>query len=235
VRVAVVDSGWNHRIPHPRVGAGIGLVHPDEEFGLRRSDDDNDRNGHGTTCSRIVLFTAPQAMVLPIRVFGRRLETTVDHLCEALRIAVEKGVEVVNMSLATTSGDAVVRLYAACEYARNHGITIVAAADGRTKLGFPAVFENVVGVRAGNVDSPSSVEFHPEEPVKFVACGTLPWLRPKLEGEVRRGSSSFAAAHLSGIVVRYLADTPGANLDAVRQHLADRAAQGASSLMPRTV
>lgn len=220
VVVAVIDSGWDRRIKDSRVRAGIGLIDPTNDLMHRRSDDDHDELGHGTTCSQLILAAAPEATILPIRVFGTRLETSVEQLCEALRIAEEHGVQVVNLSLATRRSDALVPLYAACERAWKCGITVVAAADRRSKLGYPAVFANVIGVRAGKVSSALGYQYRPDDAIDFVAPGS-----PFETSPVRAagaGSNSFAAARIAGVVAQLISET-AFGPESVRQRLATQA------------
>ncbi len=76
VVVAVIDSGWDRSSSNPRVARGVGFVNPDDDLSLRPTEDDHDRLGHGTACANLILDVAPDVEIVPVRVFGHRLETS---------------------------------------------------------------------------------------------------------------------------------------------------------------
>src|SRR5574338_1364936 len=139
VRVAVVAGAWRRNLIHPRVQPGIGLVDPGDDLRLHNSPDAHDRIGHGTRCAQIVLDIAPEAHVVPIRIFGHRLEPSVEQVVAGLRSALDQNVAVVSMSLATLRPDAIRPLYAACEDLCAQAVILVAAAFPPGERGYPAV------------------------------------------------------------------------------------------------
>jgi subtilisin family serine protease len=220
VRVGVIDSGWDRRLRDPRVLAGIGLANPSDELALLRTSDDQDRQGHGTLCSDLVLQVAPDVEILPIRVFGTLLETSPDVLCAAVRAAVEHGARVVNMSLGTQREDAVPSLYLACEEAARAGVIIVAAGINRQGWGYPAVFENVIGVDSGDLPTPFDYEFRADHALECVAKGMNQQGRMLGGGIGVASGTSVAAPMITGLVCRFLEREPNATLARVRQLLA---------------
>ncbi|MET0396455.1 MAG: S8 family serine peptidase [Longimicrobiaceae bacterium] len=226
VRVGVVDSGWDRSIVDARVVPGIGLVDPADELALARSDDDADRNGHGTACAGLVLRVAPEAEVVPIRVFGRELQTSPSLLCEAIRWATDQRLDVVNLSLGTYLEEALVPLYAACERARRAGTVVVAASHLTAGWSYPAVFENVIGVEAERFDSPFSYRYRPGHAAECLAWGIdvpVLWLGGR---STTRTGTSFAAPQIAGIVALFRECRPGASLEEVREMLSQNAIAG---------
>ncbi|HEY0036168.1 MAG TPA: S8 family serine peptidase [Longimicrobium sp.] len=147
VRVAVIDSGCDRTIDDPRVLPGISFVDPEDDFALAQNDDDHDVLAHGTACVDLVLRVAPDARVVPVRVFGGKLETLPGTIHSALLWAIEAGVQVINVSLGTRLEHARDALYVACERARRAGIIVVTAGHNANDWSYPAIFENVVGGR----------------------------------------------------------------------------------------
>ncbi|MEJ2678834.1 MAG: S8 family serine peptidase, partial [Gemmatimonadota bacterium] len=215
VRVGVVDSGWDRSIFDPRVSKGVGLVDLENDLALCFSDDDNDRIGHGTACASLIMRSAPDAEIVPIRVFGRRLETSVPILVAGLNWAVERALQVVNLSLGTLRWQALRPLYAACERARHAGVIIVAARDTARMWSFPAVFDNVIGVEAGQVKRPYGLRYKMDAAIECVANGRhrVRWRGGGLR--VLQGNS-LAAPIISGAVARLLEVQPLANLATIR-------------------
>ena len=74
VRIGVIDSGWDRHVLIPQIEQGVGFVDPLDELSVLKSEDDHDRIGHGTACTDLILRIAPEARIVPIRIFGHRLE-----------------------------------------------------------------------------------------------------------------------------------------------------------------
>jgi subtilisin len=220
VRVAVVDSGWDRTLVEPRVLAGTSFVDPEDDFAMARNDDDHDHLGHGTACADLVLRVAPDARVIPVKVFGKVLETSPGTLHAALLWAQEQEVRVINVSLGTRLEGTLHPLYAACEKARRAGIVVVAAGHNANDWSYPAIFENVIGVSAGRFDSPYAFRFRPEHAMECEAWGVdqpVLWIGGR---RVVKHGTSFAAPNIAGIVALILERHPEATLDEVRQILA---------------
>ncbi|MBW3571659.1 MAG: S8 family serine peptidase [Gemmatimonadetes bacterium] len=226
IRVAVLDSGWDRSIGDPRVLTGVGFVDPDDDFALARNDDDRDVLGHGTACAGVILGVAPDARVVPVKVFGNKLETSPGTLEAALHWAIDAGVQVINVSLGTRLEGTLHPLYRACERARRAGIVVVAAGHNGNDWSYPAIFENVIGVSAARFDSPWHFHYRAEHAMECVGWGVE---RPVLwiggERVVRHGTS-FAAPGVAGIVALILERHPGATLEEVRAMLARFALPG---------
>ncbi len=219
IRVAVVDSGWDRTIADERVLPGVGFVDPEDDFATARNDDDQDVLGHGTACADVILGVAPDARIVPVKVFGKVLETSPGTLRAALLWAQEAGVQVINVSLGTRLEGQLHPLYHACEMARRAGIIIVAAGHNANDWSYPAIFENVIGVSAARFDSAYHFRYRADEAMECEAWGVE---RPVLwvggERVVRHGTS-FAAPNVAGIVAMILERHPGATLEQVRDML----------------
>jgi subtilisin family serine protease len=225
VRVGVIDSGWDRSIDDHRIDAGYGFVSARDEWTLERSSDDQDRVGHGTMCADIILQVAPNAHIVPLRVFGRRLETTPALVIDAIHFAVEQQLTLINMSLGTMREDAVSALFAACHVARDAGIVIVAAvSNGPEEWSYPAVFGGVIGVGASVVRGPYGIADSASAALDFVAARTH--FARSLRGVERSASgTSFAAAVVTGHAACVKELHPGADIDEVRRTLKRRVAQ----------
>jgi subtilisin len=220
IRVAVIDSGWDRGLAEPRVLPGVGFVDPDDDFALARNDDDADVLGHGTACADLVLRIAPDARVIPVKVFGKVLETSPGTLHAALMWALEAGVQVINVSLGTRLEGTLHPLYAACEKARRAGIIIVAAGHNANDWSYPAIFENVIGVSAARFESPFHFRYRPNHAMEVEGWGVeQPVLWVGGSRLIKHGTS-FAAPNVAGIVALIKERHPEATLDDVREMLA---------------
>ncbi|MRG58882.1 S8 family serine peptidase [Agromyces sp. CFH 90414] len=145
VLVAIVDSGIDAGNAHlaPVLTGGVDLVGDGE-----RADGLSDLDGHGTAIAGIIAAAevpgsgvrglAPDARLLSVRVFrGRDDESieagfgpTVERIAAGIRVAADRGAQVVNVSLSDVpeSGD----LHDAVAYAHARGSLVVASAGNRT-------------------------------------------------------------------------------------------------------
>jgi hypothetical protein len=150
--VAVLDTGVDSG--HPELAQSVlpfGFDFIDDDANPadvgNGVDDDGDGTtdemvGHGTFVAGLVLLTAPDAKILPVRILDT--EGTGDEwlLVRGLYYAIDRGVEVINLSLSSTYDTTAVR-QAVAEAARN-GIMVVAAAGNLghdTPREFPAMDE----------------------------------------------------------------------------------------------
>lgn len=152
--VAVVDSGID--AGHPAFGGR--LANPWNAFtgdGREIADVgdnvDNDRDGatdemvgHGTHVAGIVAQVAPGARILPIKALDSDGFGEAFYLARAIYHAVDRDVDVINLSLGSTEESRVVR--EAVEAATGRGIVVAAAAGnlGGQMLDFPAAYEQEV-------------------------------------------------------------------------------------------
>lgn len=204
VGVAVVDSGVN--VPHPHLPAVAGGVRIDLE-GLV-SDDYVDRLGHGTAAAAAIHEKAPDAELWAVKVFDRRLATSVPILVKAIDWAVEREIRLVNLSLGTPNDFRKLELAPAVERAVEAGTIIVSAAEHDGRLWYPGSMPGVVGVvmdveqardRVAVVDLP-----------RGWALRASPYPRPipGVPPERNLNGISFAVANATGVVARLLGERP---------------------------
>ena len=219
VRVGIMDSGWDPALPLSRVRGGVGFVDPEDDLATQKTENTDDRIGHGTACGILTHQVAPDASLCPIRVFGETLETSPSTIGKAIKWAIDQNLDVVNVSLGTLRDDVLVPLYKVCEQARRQDILLVASRHNQEERSYPSVFENVISVGIGPFDDPFDFRYRPNDAVECLAKGrheSVPWLnghRRPLSG------TSFAAPNITGIVARIRECYPGADLETVRSLL----------------
>ncbi|MFI6821449.1 type VII secretion-associated serine protease mycosin [Micromonospora sp. NPDC050187] len=161
--VAVIDSGVDRRHPQlaGRVLDGTDYLDPGD-------DGSRDCAGHGTGVASVIAAAprtgvafrglAPDARILPVRVSeqqvvdGRESGRTVSAavFARAIRWAVDRGADVLNLSVVLYADDPAVR--AAVAYAVDRDVVVVAAAGNLHAEGdprsYPAAYDGVIGVGA---------------------------------------------------------------------------------------
>jgi subtilisin family serine protease len=196
VRVAVVDSAV--QLDHPDLS---GQVESSQNLVAGRP---YVAENHGTAVAGIIaaradnhigiVGVAPQARLLALRACWQ--ESTADSLCTtlslalALHSAVERGAQVINLSLGGPSDRLVEQLI---DVALARGIAVVAAADRTApRGGFPAALNGVIAVVDDTAGAtPSGAWIAPGRDVPT----TLPASRWSTVS-----GASYAAAHVSGLL-----------------------------------
>lgn len=104
VRIAVIDSGVHPGHPHiiaSHLLPGVTIL---ADGTLEQSEGAAlDRVGHGTAVTAAIQELAPQALILPIRVFREGLRASPRALIAAMDWASEQGADFCNLSLGTTN------------------------------------------------------------------------------------------------------------------------------------
>src|SRR5262245_14197736 len=89
-------------------------------------DASNPAHAHGTVVAGILAAIAPDAMIMPIRVFNDQGEADQFTIAQAIRWAVDHGADIINMSFGTLDNSKVLK--DAIEYASRSGVTLVSSA-----------------------------------------------------------------------------------------------------------
>lgn len=122
-----------------------------------------DHNGHGTHVAGTIAEAtgngfgltglAYGARIVPVRVLDSQGEGDASVIARGVRFAVQRGAEVINLSLEFTSdvtASDIPELLDALRYAHRHGVTVVGAAgnEGHAAIAYPARARNVIAVGA---------------------------------------------------------------------------------------
>ena len=226
VTVAVIDSGSG---PHPdldaNLDAGRTMFGSIDSVGVM----DIDNAGHGSHVAGIIAAVAdnaiggsgvaPQSRILPIRVLDAQGSGDSKDVSKAVRLAVDSGVKVINLSLggATESTS----LTAAIQYAVDRNVLVVAAAgngavDSPPK--WPAASDLALAVSA--VDRNNSVTSFDQrgDYIDLAAPGASILSTASNDYKIQSGTS-MAAAFVTGAAALLFAAQPSITAAQVRDVL----------------
>lgn len=205
VRVAILDSG-------------IEIGHPDFQ-GRQLSDDlavglngvtegqGVDIYGHGTALASIIWRLAPEVEIGSFRVLGANLGARSTLVARAAEQAISLGYHILNCSFAcgVTGHLALYKTWTDC--ASLEGVHVVAASGSRGAAEWPAHLSSVLGVDCA-VDANELLGRRTGGLVEFVAPGAEIDVAWKDGGRRLMTGSSFAAAHVTGLLARLLSEHP---------------------------
>jgi subtilisin family serine protease len=231
IKVAILDTGIDQ--DHPDLVANIkggwnfvvirGTIDPN------KWDDDN---GHGTHVAGIVaavdneigvIGVAPGASLYGVKVLNKQGMGYVSDVILGIEWAITNGMDVINMSLGSSSD--VQSLHDACDTAYATGIVLVAAAgnSGDTNpdndVLYPARYSSVVAVAATDKTNTRASWSSDGPEVELAAPGVSIYSTYKGGGFATLSGTSMACPHVSGTVALILEDNPTLTPDAVRATL----------------
>ena len=200
IKVAIVDTG-------------IDVTHPDLKDNLKGgvstvwyTTSYNDDNGHGTHVAGItaaidntigVIGVGPQIDLYAVKVLDRRGSGYLSDVIEGLDWAIQRGMQVVNMSLGTASN--VLSFKEAVQRVNGAGIVQVAAAgNSGGAVIYPAAYPEVIAVSATDkTDTIASWSSRGPE-VDLAAPGVDIYSTYKGSTYKTLGGTSMAAPHVTG-------------------------------------
>ncbi len=165
--------------------------------------------GHGTMVAGIVHLVAPEAKIMPLRVFDGDGRANVFDVVRAIYYAVDHGATVINMSFSLEIPSQ--ELITAMDYADQNGVSVVASVgnEGLESMVFPAGLCNVFGVGSTDTgDYVSAFSNLGNDLVTLAAPGENVITVYPGGGWAGASGTSFAAPWVSGAVA-LLADAKG--------------------------
>lgn len=208
VKVAVIDTGC--QADHPdftgKIIGGTDLVNVD-------SDPDDD-NGHGTHAagtigavtnnSTGVAGFAPNAQLLIVKVLDAAGSGSNSTVADGITWATDNGAQVINMSLGGPTASQA--LQDAVDYAKSHGVTVIAAAGNsnvNTKF-YPAACTGVISVGSTDSDDIKSTFSNFGSWVRVAAPGTNILSTEIGSTYGYKSGTSMASPHVAAVAALYI-------------------------------
>jgi subtilisin len=203
VRVAVVDSGIeaNHPDLHGKVDSDGGIAVTLDQNGevVVAPGQHDDAFGHGTACASIIHRLAPGAAITSVRVLGSGLVGKANAFLAGLGWAVERGFDVINLSLGTSRRDWALAFYEVCDRAYFQGSFVVTAANNIARPSFPSLYASVASVACNLSKDPLRFHYNPDPPTEFLAPGIDIEVSWRGGGRIVGTGNSYAAPHIAGV------------------------------------
>lgn len=220
VSVAVLDMGVD--INHPEFKGRI--INPYDVLTGKKT---LIGKSHGTHVAGIigaamdnkgVVGVAPNVSILPVNLF-QNSEVKVFNLINGIHYAVDKGADIINLSLYTPYYSATID--SAIEYAHSKGVIVVGAVgnDGKAISAYPAANEHVIAVSATNKNDSIATYSNRGNYVDISAPGT-DILSTDIDGTyVTMSGTSMATPFVSGVAALILSKNPFLSPDEVENIL----------------
>ncbi len=197
VRIGIIDSGINPSHPHVgNIARGVTITPdgPDEIY--------LDHIGHGTAVAGLIHLKAPDAQLVAVRVFERKLATTINTVLSAIDWCVTNQIDVINLSLGTANPNHQHLFEAAIRRARAAGSLIVSAAEMGEQPGLPGSLPGVIGVLADPTLLDDQFTVAECRGKRVFSAPPYPRPIPGVPRERNLQGISFAVAHMTGWIAR---------------------------------
>lgn len=196
-RIAVLDSGINPLHSHVgRLAAGVNLT------AEGKLEDTLDHLGYGTAVAALIHALAPEATIVPVRIFDKTLSTTLPSLVRALEWCAANSIQIINLSLGTTEENHREPFVNAVAHVAAAGAVLVAPYAMEEKLLLPGTLPGVVGVVADTACSGTVCTV--KQMSTKVVFGAQPCAReiPGASREWNLNGVSFSVARVSAYLAR---------------------------------
>jgi len=201
VTVAIIDSGVeaSHPAIRGRLVDSVESVIEDGEVRFAPSDG-IDVYGHGTACGGIVLDLAPDVDLVSVRVLGPELRGKGVAFAAGLDWAMDRGAQVMNLSLSTHNQDLYGLFHELADDAYFRRVALIGAANNSPGRSYPSLFSSVFSVAAHDEPDPWRLYYNLAPPVEFGAWGVNVPVAWKDGTRITATGNSFAAPHVAGLV-----------------------------------
>ena len=206
MKIAILDSGVD--LNHPTFDKkGIKIYSADiNNHKLLETTNEKPEFGHGTAIYGIISSTVQNVEIVNIRISGIENGIKSEVLCETLELVwKEEKPDIFNLSLGIVNCDDTARLKKICDEIVNGGSIIVSAFDNAGAYSYPAMLENVIGVKSSEkCHNIHEIECYDDNIVNVGAYGALQrvaWCNPSY---MICGGNSIACAHVTAEIANWI-------------------------------
>lgn len=222
IKVAIIDSGVNFSTDINVAERKNFIDDGDEEDG-DISILYEDFSGHGTNIAGVIAAQQndlgitggnPNVILYSARVLDGADQAPISRIVEAIDWAIEKNVNIINLSFVTTTDSPELR--AAIKRAYNAGILIIAAAGNNGYVAYPAAYPEVMAI--GSVNSKGDLSsFSPlQGAVELLAPGELITSTDVFDTVSTHSGTSYAAPHVTVIASKLWERDPSVSASYIR-------------------
>lgn len=221
VKVAILDTGIDtqHDYLKDNIVGGISFILTKDDY-IVTSEDYEDYNGHGTACASIIKKELNDVELFIVKVLDEYGRTNIQVLEEALKELINKDIRIINLSLSVMKSEMVKDLYKICEELTNKGKIIVCSLANGFEESYPAVFDNVIGVKGFILEDKNCFWYNRNRKIQCIIDNN-PYLNCNINNSYKLFGkcNSQAAAKITGKIAKILSDEPSISLDDLHDKL----------------
>lgn len=227
IQIAVIDSGIS---PHPKYHGEFAGIHIffDSTGTINIDNDFRDDLGHGTAVNGLIHRIIPEAQLFNIRIYENEFYSECeDLLLAALDYTINYlNCQIVNISSGISSCKNPNKMETRLKELYDRGIIVVAAYHNVGCMSLPASSKYVIGVDSSSKISNELEYIYIENSlINVEAKGGLQRLPWKDGTYIADSGTSFATAHVSGIIAKMIQKDPNLHAKNIHEQLKKNAVQ----------
>ncbi len=190
---------------------------------IQTAYDGIDDNGHATALASIIHSIASEAVIYSIKILDKDKSTIDEILLEAIRWALDKDVDIINLSLGITDSSREKDFFNILSEADIKDVIVVLADNNLKQTNLLTNHSSVISV--GSIETTDQYEFHHRQKssIRYSAKGhniPVAWKDNTIKTV---SGNSFAAAHLTGIVALVKEYKPSSSCNKIKYILEELA------------
>lgn len=209
VKVAVLDTGIDKEHDYLKDNLVGGIAFECIHDYIFISDKFDDEDGHGTACASIIKKEYEDVELFVIKVLGKDSIANIKVLEEALKYLLDTSIRLINLSLSVIGVESVKGLFEVCYELFRKGKIIVCSLSNEFDLSYPAMFNNVIGVRGFTLDVDDSFWYNKKYDVQCVMDSNS-YISCDINNSYRLPPkcNSYVAAKFTGKIAKILSENP---------------------------
>ncbi|MCI9977530.1 S8 family serine peptidase [Clostridioides difficile] len=209
VKVAVLDTGIDKEHDYLKDNLVGGIAFECIHDYIFISDKFDDEDGHGTACASIIKKEYEDVELFVIKVLGKDSIANIKVLEEALKYLLDTNIRLINLSLSVIGVESVKGLFEVCYELFRKGKIIVCSLSNEFDLSYPAMFNNVIGVRGFTLDVDDSFWYNKKYDVQCVMDSNS-YISCDINNSYRLPPkcNSYVAAKFTGKIAKILSENP---------------------------
>jgi minor extracellular protease Epr len=225
IKVAVIDSGVDF-VSDIEVKERMNFIPDQDEISPLYEDG----SGHGTSVAGIIAAMDNDEGITGIdenvelysaKVLDENNQAPISRVIEAIDWAIDKNVNIINMSLGTSAYSQV--LHNAVKRASNKGILIVSAAGNGGAVEYPAAFDETLAVGSVGADGTISEQSSVGDSIDVVAPGEQILSSSAFDGVMASSGTSVAAPHVTGVAAKLWEKNKDVDANFIKKLICDSA------------
>ncbi|HBF8217958.1 TPA: S8 family serine peptidase [Clostridioides difficile] len=220
VKVAVLDTGIDKEHDYLKDNLVGGIAFECMHDYIFISDKFDDEDGHGTACASIIKKEYEDVELFVIKILRKDGITNIKVLEEALRYLLDTNIRLINLSLSVIGVESVKGLFEVCYELFRKGKIIVCSPANDFDLSYPAMFNNVIGVRGFTLDGDDSFWYNKKYDVQCVMDSNS-YISCDINNSYRLPPkcNSYLSAKLTGKIAKILSEKPGITISDLNDKL----------------
>lgn len=220
VKVAILDTGIDKKHEYLRDNIIGGITFKCKDDYIATSDKYDDNHGHGTVCASIIKKEFEDIEVFVVKVLDDNGKSNVQILEEALKYLLETDIRLINLSLSLMNGEIIQDLYKICNKLYEKGKILVCSLANGFEESYPAIFDNVIGVKGFILESEESFWYNKNEKIQCIVDNN-PYIACDINNSYKLFGkcNSQACAKLTGKIAKILYKNPKISLNELQDKL----------------